>query len=356
MRGYGYWIAWQPAGPFPRKKAEQELSVQDKKDKSGAAAKEIFMAKTTTRTAPQKDAPAKAGRKASTATIGSVDDLSSLALAGKELEDEQRAQTGSQNSFITLVKANGQVLDKNNPAFMKGVKPLDYVITSKKLKLGAKLDATILGMFKVYAEVKPSPTNAKGQKEEMDKTVAFWMPDQAMQFGIAPGSIFDRELPNGNILQPVHWVYVYLHDFPEVDDGIVAFRSKGNSIYAALQKLVKAESKVCTELRFEISNQDSYNEKYKKTDYYPKFEITGRNYTLTEDGKVVLDKQSGLDRETLKEILSRAKDKQSDYKGMKMVAERNIKAITGPEPRRALPAGKGGYEEDEEDGEEAVSF
>jgi hypothetical protein len=306
------------------------------------------------RTAPKKGAPVRAGRKPPAATAGSADDLSALALAGKELEDEQRAQTGSQNSFITLVKANSQVLDKNNPAFMKGVKPLDYVIISKNLRLGAKLDATILGMFKVYAEVKPSPTNAKGQKEEMDKTVAFWMPDQAMQFEIAPGSIFDRELPNGNMLQPVHWVFVYLHKYPEVDDGIIAFRSKGNSLYAALQKLVKAESRVCTELRFAISNQDIYNEKYKKTDYYPKFEITGRNYTLTEDDKVVLDKQSGLDKETLGEILSRAKDMQSAYKNMKMVAKRNIASLTGPAPRAALPAGKGGYEEDEE--EDVVNF
>jgi hypothetical protein len=307
------------------------------------------MAKTTTAgSVPKKDAPVRAGKKSSTATASSVDELSSLALAGKELEDEQRAQTGSRNSFITLVKANGQVLDKNSPAFMKGVKALDYVITSKKLKLGAKLDATILGMFKVYAEVKKGDTD-----KEMPKTVAFWMPDQAMQFEIAPGSIFDRELPSGNVLQPVHWVFVYLHDFPEIDDGIIAFRSKGNSIYAALQKLVKAESSVCTELRFEVSNQDIYNERYRKTDYYPKFEITGRNYTLTEDGKVVLDKQSGLDRETLKEILSRARDMQSSYKEMKMVAKRSIEAIAGPSPQRALPACKDGHEEDEE---EAVNF
>jgi hypothetical protein len=147
---------------------------------------------------------------------------------------------------------------------------------------------------------------------------------------------------------------VYLHDFPEVDDGIIAFRSKGNSIYAALQKLIKAESTVCTELRFEVSNQDIYNEKYRKTDYYPKFEITGRNYTLTEDGKVVLDKQSGIDRETLKEILSRSKDIQSNYKEMKMVAKRNVEALTGPAPHKALPAGKAEYAEDDED--QAVNF
>jgi hypothetical protein len=316
---------------------------------SGDAAKEIIMSSIATKAVPKKDAPVKAGRKSSMATTGGDDELSSLALAGKELEDEQRAQTGSQNSFITLVKANGQVLDKNNPAFMKGVKALDYVISSKKLKLGAKLDATILGMFKVYAEVKKGDTD-----KEMPKTVTFWMPEQAMMFDIAPGSIFDRGLPNGDVLQPVHWVFVYLHAFPEVDDGIIAFRSKGNSIYAALQKLVKADSTVCTELRFEISSQGIYNEKYRKTDYYPKFEITGRNYALTEDGKVVLDKQSGLDRETLKEILSRAREIQASYKETRMVAKRNIEAITGPAPRKALPAPKGGYEEDEE--EESVNF
>jgi hypothetical protein len=313
------------------------------------------MVKTATKQAPAKAGvggkPTGTGRKPSAVTAGSIDELSSLALEGKALEDEQRALTGSQNSFITLVKANGQVLDKNNPAFMKGVKPLDYVIASKKLKLGAKLDVTILGMFKVYAEVKKGDTD-----KEMPKTVAFWMPDQAMQFPIAPGEIFDRELPNGNVLQPVHWVFVYLHDFPEIDDGIIAFRSKGNSFYTALQKLVKAESKVCTELRFEVSNQDLYNEKYRKTDYYPKFELVGRNYTLTEDGAVVLNKQSGLDRDTLKEILSRAKEIQADYKGMKLVAERNIKALTGPAPQGALPPGRAAYVDEEAAEDEAVSF
>jgi hypothetical protein len=205
----------------------------------------------------------KAGRKPSAAGASSTDELSALALANKELEDEQRAQTGSQNSFITLVKASSGILDKNGPAFIKGVKHLDYAIPSKKLRLGGKLDATILGMFKVYAEVK-----RKEKDSEMPATVGFWMPEQAMQFEIIPGSIFDRELPSGNILQPVHWIFVYLHDFPDIDDGLIAFRSKGNSIYAALGKTVKAESTVCTELRFEISSQGIYNEKYKKTDYY----------------------------------------------------------------------------------------
>ena len=234
---------------------------------------------------------------------------------------------------------------------MNGVKPLDFVIATKKVNLGAKLDVTVIGMFKVYAEVKKGDSD-----KEMPKTVGFWMPEQAMQFEIAPGSIFDRELPNGNVLQPVHWVFVYLHDFPDIDDAIIAFRSKGNSIYTALQKTVKAESSVVTELRFEVSNQDIYNEKYKKTDYYPKFEIVGRNYRLTEDGKLLKDKSTDIDAATLKEILVRAKQVQEDYKGLRMVARRNVAALTGPaQDRPALPAGgKAAYEDDGAD--EQVHF
>jgi hypothetical protein len=193
---------------------------------------------------------------------------------------------------------------------------------------------------------------ASENKDEMAKTVAFWMPDQAMQFEIAPGSIFDRALPNGNMLQPVHWVFVYLHDFPDVEDGIVAFRSKGNSICADVQKLVKAESSVCTELRFEVSSQGIYNEKRQQTDYYPKFEIAGRNYTFTSDNKIVLDKSSGIDLGTLKEILARAKELHASYKTMKLVAKRNIEALTGPAPRKALPNSNAEYVEDEESGAE----
>jgi len=290
---------------------------------------------------------AAAGKKTK---ASEADELSALALANKEMEGEERAKTGSQNSFITLVKANGQVLDKNNPAYMPGVKPLDYVISSKKLKLGKALDATIIGMFKIYAEVKQ-----KEKDSEMPVTVQFWNPADAANFPVIPGTIFDRGLPSGNILQPVHWVFVYLHDFPDIEDGLIGFRSKGNSVYAQLEKMVKAESSACTELRFSISSQGIYNEKYKKTDYYPKFELAGHNYKLTEDGKVLKTKDSKLDMDTLKEILSRSKKVYEDYKQMKMVAKKDVAALMGVPGRPALPAGKGGYEDDDgEDG--SVNF
>ena len=302
--------------------------------------------KTTTTTA---SVSSRTGKKSSV-TASAVDDLESLVLANKEMEDEERAKTGSQNSFITLLKANSGVLDKNNPAYIKGAKALEYAITSKKLRLGTKLTATIIGMFKIYAEATPKERDA-----DMPTTVGFWMPEDAARFPIAAGSIFDRALPSGNVLQPCHWVFLYLHDNPEIEDGLIAFRSKGNAIYTSLQKLVKAESSVVTELRFEISHQDIYNEKFKKTDYYPKFEIVGRNYRLTEDDKIVIPKDSDMDRATLKEILTRSNKVQEDYKQMKLVARRNAAALTGPAGRPALAA-PGGYEDGDEDEDGDLQF
>jgi hypothetical protein len=299
--------------------------------------------KTSTTTA---SVSAKAGKKSSV-TSTAIDELALLALANKEMEDEERAKTGSQNSFITLLKGNSGALDKNSPNYIKGAKALEYAILSKKLRLGSKLDATIIGMFKIYAEA-----TRKEKDSDMSTTVGFWMPEDAAQFPIAAGSIFDRELPNGNVLQPCHWVFLYLHDNPDIEDGLISFRSKGNSVYAALQKLVKAESSLVTELRFEISNQDVKNEKHKKTDYYPKFEIAGRNFRLTENNKIVIPKDSDMDAETLKEILERSKKVQEDYRQMRLVGRRNVLALTGPAARPALTAGNSGYEDgdDEEDG------
>jgi hypothetical protein len=295
-------------------------------------------------------ASAKTGKKSS-ATASVFDELAALALANKEMEDEERAKAGSRNSFITLLKANSGALDKNSQAYIKGAKALEYAILSKKLRLGTKLTATIIGMFKVYAEV-----TRKERDSDMSTTVGFWMPEDAAQFPVAEGGIFDREIPNGNILQPCHWVFLYLHDNPDIEDGLIAFRSKGNSVYVALQKLVKAESSAVTELRFEITSQDVKNEKFKKTDYYPKFEVIARNYELTDEGKIVIPKGNGMDATTLKEILMRSNKVQKDYRKLKLVARRDVTALTGPAAHSALPGKSGVYEDGDEDEADHVSF
>jgi len=307
------------------------------------------MAKTATATKakPASSKSVPTGKKSTTTASSIADDLSALVATNKALEDEQRAQMGSQNSFITLVKANSKIVDPNEKEhYIKGVKPLDYVIASKKLALGKALDVTILGMYKVYSEVKK-----KERESEMAKTVKFWLPEDAENFPVE--GMFDRPLPNGNILQPGHWLHVYLHEHPEIEDAYITFRSKGNSIYTALTKVIKAESKLCTELRFKVTSQAVQNKAYDKIDYYPKFEIVGRNYSVDDSGKVTKPKDSKLDAETLKRILILSQECMEGYSKGRLVGKQNVQALLGAPVRPALPAGKAEYKEDED---EAVNF
>jgi len=275
--------------------------------------------------------------------------LDALAAEAKQHEDVERAKSSSNNNFITLVQGNSGILLEDDARYIKGVKLHDYVIAAKKLKLGAKFTATVLGMFKLYAELAKTDAN---NKDEMAKTVSFWMPDDAEQVPVAPGENFDRYLGNGHVLVPVHWVYLYLHDYTDIDDALLSFRSTGNRVYKDLEKLVKAESSLCTELRFSVGKQAIKNDKYKTTNYYPKFDLIGRNYSF-KNNKVVPEK--GMDSAELAEMLTRSKTKLAEYAAMKLVGKKHsIQPLLPGPAQRAIAAGAGGgYEED---GNEDVHF
>jgi hypothetical protein len=283
-------------------------------------------------------------RSAAKKTDG-LDDLSALAGATKAYEDEERAKTGSSNSFISLAQGNTGVLKPDSSAYIKGAKMYDYVIAKHNLRLGPVLDVTVLGAFKLYTECEK-----KTKESDLAKTVSFWMPDDAVQVPLLPGSNFDRQLPNGNTLQVTHWLFVYLHKHPEIDDALIAFKSVGNKVYNDLMKTIKANSSLCTELRFSVSKQSIKSKNYEEAYYYPKFEISGRNYKY-EDGKVQTVKD-GLDKDTLANVLRRSNELYESYKNMQMVSKKNLAAIVGPAARKAL--GAPSYEVVEDD--ESVTF
>jgi hypothetical protein len=269
---------------------------------------------------------------------GDLDELSALAAVNKELEDEERAKTGGNSLFITLVQGNSSILVEGDPRYIKGVKMYDYVISQRKLRLGQELDATVIGFFKIYEE------KAKKEKEnEMAQTVRFWMPEQAEQVPLGEGEPFVRYLNNGNILMPNHWVFLYLHDHPEIEGGMLSFRSTGNKVYDQLCKMIKAETKICTELRFTIKKQGIRNESYKKTNFYPEFTIAGRNFDYV-DGRVIPIK-GGLGKDEIKLILERSKEIHEEYAANRLVSKMSretLAALIGaPEVRKALPPAQG---------------
>jgi hypothetical protein len=81
--------------------------------------------------------------------------------------------------------------------------------------------------------------------------------------------------------------------------------------------------------------------KYGKTDYYPKFEIAGRNYAWTDEGDIAFIK-GGLPPEEVQDLLTRSRDLQKEYAEKRIVGEKDVAAILGipGTERPALPPGQ----------------
>lgn len=238
--------------------------------------------------------------KATTNEVADNDVFMSGVLAAAQAEQSIRQESGSNLTWISGPLAlDSDLCNPDSDTYIKGAKPKGFVIANKQLNLGTSFRAVVIGMFKVFAEM-TVPVSG-----EMAKTVSYWLPEDAMQIPLEGN--FKRPLANGNELNPVHWVFLYLPDHPELEGVILSFRSTGNKIYSELEKVVKAQSKICPELMFKITSQGIKNEKYNKTYYYPKFELEDqRNFQLTETG--IKNLKDGLEKDELHTVLERYSD------------------------------------------------
>lgn len=308
--------------------------------------------------------PAKRGRKPSAKAGGDFDELSSLASEVKELEDERRAESGGNNSWLRLLNSGVDEITKGTAKYIKGAEAGDYFLSEKGILLKDP-ELTVLGIFKVYAEKKPGAKKADGAKnDEMDITVSFWLPQDAEQVPLRTGDNFRRDLSNGNYLQPMHWMFVYIHDHPEVKDALIPFQSKGNSYCAEIAKLLKKSSAMSAELRLKFSSTPERNEDWNKTYFYPTASIAGHNFHYNSETGKISAAEDGLDADEIKEILTRANEAQKAYKDLKMVSKRSEQqllaltanaGVAGAKERKGLPGSRGSYK-DEDDGEAPVKF
>lgn len=243
-------------------------------------------------------------------------DLNTLIAQAAQSEATIRAESGSNLLWLKILDPSANELIEEDAAYIKGAKARDYVIATSKTCLGKELDATIVGMFKVFAEVEKPAVQG-----DMPKTVGYWHPTDAMQVPLEGN--FDRPLANGHVLQPVHWVFLYLHDNPDLEGVVLSFRSTGNKYYNELEKLVKANSKIVPELRFTISTQAVKNEKYNKTYYYPKFEIQEQRNCAYSPETGLASVKGGLDKETLAEVLKRYGEVYKAFREYTLVSKRS---------------------------------
>ena len=238
-------------------------------------------------------------------------------------EAAHRASEGSALTWITLIGAGSKVLVDKDAAYIEGAVPNSFVITSKKILLGKKFKAVVLGVFKVYAEM-----TVPASQGDMAKTVGYWHPDDAEQVPLEGN--FKRPLPNGNNLEVQHWALLYLPDHPELEGVVLTFKGAGNQYAKKLSKLIKDNSTVSPELMMEFSVEMVENKNYKKYFAYPVAEVVGKNFEY--DGEKVTFK--GMKEKEAEVVIDRWADVQEAYDKGSMVARKTALPKAAPAPKQ----------------------
>lgn len=220
-----------------------------------------------------------------------------------QAEMVHRAEFGASLTWITLVGAKSKVLVKKDEAHIPGATVDSFVVASKKLLLGEKFKAVVLGVLKVYAEMTTPVVPG-----EIAKTVGYWHPNDAEQVPLEGN--FSRPLPNGNHLEVQHWAMLYLPDHPELEGVVLTFKGAGNQYARKLQKLLKEQSTISPELIVEFSAEQVENKKYNTYFSYPVAEVVGKAFDFDGGIKAV---KGGLSAEVVEEICTRYADLYDAY-------------------------------------------
>jgi hypothetical protein len=352
------------------KKKEESAPAPAAKKRAIAGSERAAEAKAPAKRGKAAEEAAPPARRAKAAPVAEFDELSSLAQATKVVEDDIRAAeaTGG-NTWIKIIQPGSNMLIKStpkapNPDYIPGAQAGDWLIPGKdggKPTARETLRATPVGMFKLYAEKKPGASDT-----EMDMTVSFWLPQDAEQIPLMDGNNFKRALANGNYLMPMHWLFVYIHDMPEIADALIPFQSVGNSYYTELMKMVKGNSVIAAELILDFTTEAKKNDNFNKIFYYPVAEIAGKNFDFSAETGKVTPCKGGAKGDVVREILTRTKELQENYTNLKLVTKRSPQALltyvgaagaAQPTARRGLPgAGKASYQAAEGEEEDTPHF
>jgi hypothetical protein len=311
--------------------------------------------KTRGKPASREKLNASAGKK----TAASADDeLDALASEALELEAKERDQFQvNRMTYVSIVGRMSQATMKSKEGYIPGA-AIGQIVTSTKEILGESTPVTVLGIFKVYGQFEPDTVDAKTKKRTQGALKRYVMPEEAVQVrGLAEraglfADNFNVTLPNGHILRPMHWIYLYLHDLPDITNAILTLRSTGNKVAAEVAKCIQQSgAEHSTELRFTLTHQEESNEQGEW--FSPLFVLEDQRNMKVQDGRFIPVK-GGLSKEEIVKVVKLSTEQRRAYSECRLITRSDILSLFSPAPRKALPAGKTEYAEDEED--EAVSF
>ena len=194
--------------------------------------------------------------------VSSVNDeeLAGLVAQNSKLQEKESEGEGVKADYLLLAKMGSKALKKSEKElFIEGLRIGDIYIQKDKLNLGSELKVVPLAFITIYNERENASKDAK--------FFGVWNKEQAVNFPVADGSYFNRQLPNGHILVPVNWVMVSIIGHHEIENAVIAFKSTGSRIWKKWKEDAKSRSSSSATLVYEIKEEAYNNDKFDWTDF-----------------------------------------------------------------------------------------
>lgn len=192
----------------------------------------------------------------------SDEELAGLVAQNGKLQEKESEGESVKADYILLAKPSSKALKKNDKElYMAGLRIGDFYCDpkGKKINLGSELKVVPLAFITIYNERESANQNAK--------FFGVWNKEQAVNFPVADGSYFNRQLPNGHILIPVNWVMVTVIGHHELKNAVIAFKSTGSRIWKKWKEDAKTRSASSATLVYKIFEESYNNDEYDWTDF-----------------------------------------------------------------------------------------
>lgn len=190
----------------------------------------------------------------------SDEELAGLVAENSKLQEKENAGDGVKADYLLLAKPATKAVSKaNKDLYIQGLSIGDIFIQKDKIILGKELKVVPLAFITLYQEKDSESTDAR--------FFGVWNKEQAVQFPVADGSYFNRQLPNGHILCPVNWVMVNVIGHHEIENAVIAFKSTGSRIWKKWKEDAKGRSSSSATLVYKIFEEAYSNDKFNWTDF-----------------------------------------------------------------------------------------
>lgn len=189
----------------------------------------------------------------------SDEELAVLMSKSAELQTQENASDGVKADYILLAKQGTKALVKSRKdLYIQGLAIGDFFLQKDKINLGDSLKVVPLAFITLYQE-----------KDGTGRDANFFgvmNKEQAANYPSVEGAPYNKQLPNGHILCPVNWVMVEVVGHPEIENGVIAYKSTGSRIWRQWKEDAKNRSSSSATLVYSLTEELQKNDDYEWTD------------------------------------------------------------------------------------------